>query len=147
MRGRRKEVANLASPSRQDLQLQEHRSESVVLLPSPPSLWRQLAGRTGAELTLSERQLVPPSLPPLSCLWPTTSPGPPHGSLPVLAAVFWTHSVQMPLIWSPLSQHQHHSAVIHQPGGNVGCQPIRCRDSQKAANHRHALTPSDRQRG
>lgn len=60
-------------------------SESIAVkapLPSPPrSGWRQLAGRTGAELTLSERQPAPPSLPPsLVVSWPGYVPRSPHGA-------------------------------------------------------------------
>lgn len=120
---------------------------------SPPPLSRPRAGgrnwleQTETNLPFRQRQL-PSSFPPaLVVALAVSLPGPPHGALSVLTAVFSGHSVQMPLIWSPLSQRQHHSAVIHQRGGNAGPQPIRCPDSQTSANHRHALSPSDGQRG
>lgn len=126
-------------------------SKSIVLKASfscPAPLALEAAGWKNRSRTYPFRAAAGASLPPaLVVSLAGYVPRSPHGSLPVLTAVFWAHSVQMPLIWSPLSQHQHHSAVIYQPGGNVGCQPIRCRDSQKSANHRHALAPSDRQRG
>lgn len=92
-------------------------STSIVLKDAraqPPSSWMQLAGRTETNLPFPERQLVPSFLLPAR---PSRGSGglPPPGPLSVLTAVFSAHSVQMPLIGSPLSQRQHHSAVIHQP--------------------------------
>lgn len=92
-----------------------------MLVPSPPSRWRQLAWKKNRdELTLfraAAGDFLPPFPPaPVVALavLPPPAPGSLHGPLSVLTAVFFgTTPVQMPLIWSPLSQRQHRSAVIH----------------------------------
>lgn len=131
-------------------------STSSVLpqpLPSPPppptrSEGSWLAGQPEAlelKLTLSERWPVPFLLPSLlvSLAGYFCRFTPP----PVLPRCFGHTPSRCRLSGDHCHSISTTRAVIHQPGGNVGSQPIRCPDSQTPANHRHALTLSDRQRG